>query len=96
VARKLFEAYGDVDRVEGREAYLARLPELRAAGGRLEVTQVLEIDPERAVAMVEIHANRNGRDLHNFAAFLARIPDGRVEELWMVEALPAFSAEFWS
>jgi ketosteroid isomerase-like protein len=87
---------GDAHQVEGRDAYLARLPDLRAAGGHLEVTQVLEIDSERALAMVEIHASRNGRDLHNFAAFLARIPEGRVEQLWMVEALPAGSAEFWS
>lgn len=75
---------------------MARLPDLHAADGRLEVTQVLEIDSERVLTMVEIHASRKGRDLHNHAAFLARIRDGLVEDLWMVEALPAFSAEFWS
>ncbi len=87
---------GGVDVVEGRAGYLERLPDLRAANGRLDVTQVLEIDSERVLTMVEIHASRKGLDLHNFAAFLARIQDGRVKELWMVEALPAFSAEFWS
>jgi ketosteroid isomerase-like protein len=33
-------ADGGADRVEGRAAYLARLPDLRAAGGSLEVTMV--------------------------------------------------------
>jgi hypothetical protein len=35
--------------------------------------------------------------LHNHAGFLARFDDeGRVDELWMVDALPAYSDEFWS
>ena len=46
--------------------------------------------------MVEIQAEREGRRLHNFAAFLADVDDGRVSRLWMVEALPAYSDEFWS
>jgi hypothetical protein len=82
--------------VEGRDRYLGRLPDLRRAGGRLDVTQVVEIDRERVLAMVEIHARRKERDLHNVAAFLARVEDGRIKELWMVEAFPAYSAEFWS
>jgi ketosteroid isomerase-like protein len=69
---------GDVDVVEGRDRYLERLPDLRAASGRLDVTQVVEIDPERVLTMVEIHARRKDRDLHNVAAFLARVEDGRV------------------
>ena len=87
---------GGVDKVAGRAGFLSRLPDLRGANGRLDVAQVLEIDSELVLTMVEIHASRKGRDLHNFAAFLARIRDGRVKELWMVEALPAHSAEFWS
>lgn len=87
---------GGFDVVEGRDGYIERLPDLRAAGGRLDVTQVVEIDPERVLTMVEIRARRKGRDLHNLAAFLARVQDGRIKELWMVEALPAYSAEFWS
>jgi hypothetical protein len=31
-----------------------------------------------------------------FASFLARVRDGRVTKLWMVEAHPAESDEFWS
>ena len=75
---------------------MERLPDLRAAGGRLRVTQVLPVDEERVMTMVEIRAERGGRDLHNFAAFLAQVGDGRVTKLWMVDALPAYSDEFWS
>ena len=85
-----------VDEVRGVDAYMERLPELRAAGGRLRVTQVLPVDEERVMTMVEIRAERGGRDLHNFAAFLAQVGDGRVTKLWMVDALPAYSDEFWS
>ena len=84
------------DRVDGREAYLGRLPDLRATGGTLTVTQVLGIDEERALTMVEIRAEREGRSLHNFAAFLTRVDDGQVRQIWMVDALPAYSDEFWS
>lgn len=90
------DAEGGVDLVEGRDRYMERLPDLRAAGGRLEVTQVLEVDAQQVLTMVEIRASRKGRDLHNFASFLARIRDGRVTHLWMVEAHPAYSEEFWS
>jgi ketosteroid isomerase-like protein len=89
-------ASAGVDEVRGVDAYMERLPDLRAAGGRLRVTQVLPVDEERVMTMVEIRAERGGRDLHNFAAFLAQVGDDRVTKLWMVDALPASSDEFWS
>lgn len=89
-------AEAGVDEVRGREEYMQRLPDLRAVGGRATVTQILPVDEERVMVMVEIQAERNGRRLHNFAAFLAEVEDGRVRRLWMVDALPAYSDEFWS
>lgn len=89
-------AQADVMRVEGREAYMARVPDLGAVGGSCEVTQLLEIDRETTLTMVEIRAKRRGKELHNFAAFLARVTDGQIRELWMVDALPAYSADFWA
>ena len=89
-------ADGGADRVEGRDAYLDRLPDLRAAGGSVTVTQVLEVDEALVMAMVEIRAERGGDRLHNHAAFLARIDRGLITHLWMVEAQPAHSDEFWS
>ena len=89
-------ADGGVDEMQGRDAYMARVP-----GGdaeySAEVTQVVSVSPTQVLAMVEITASRNGRALHNHAGFLARFDaDGRVDELWMVDALPAYSDEFWS
>lgn len=40
--------------------------------------------------MVEIRAAREGRELHNFAAFLARVAEGRIVELWIMRrTIPA-------
>ena len=83
---------GGVDRTDGA----ARLPDLSEAELEARITQVLGIDDERAMTMVAIRATRRGLDLRNHAAFLARVIDGRVAELWMVEAQPAYSDEFWS
>jgi hypothetical protein len=89
-------ADGGVDEVRGASEYMARVP-----GGDAEysatVTQVVSPSPSQVLAMVEIEAERKGRTLHNHAGFLARFDgDGRIDELWMVDALPAYSDEFWS
>ena len=89
-------ASGSVDRVEGAEAYIARVPDVTGAEYSTEVTQVVSVAHGQVLGMVEIKAAREGRTLHNHAAFLARVADERITELWMVEALPAYSDEFWS
>jgi ketosteroid isomerase-like protein len=85
-----------VDVVRGRDQYMRRVPDLRGADGSLEITQVVAIDDERVLTMVEIRARRGEMKLHNFAAFLARVRDGRIAELWMVDAKPEYSDRFWS
>ncbi|HSJ74334.1 MAG TPA: hypothetical protein VK904_08450 [Miltoncostaeaceae bacterium] len=57
---------------------------------------MLEVDERLVLAMVEIRAERRGDHLHNHAAFLARLEEGRITHLWMVEAQPAHSHEFWA
>lgn len=89
-------AEGGVDRVEDADGYMARVPDVTGAEYRADVTQVVTVADDQVLGMVEIQAGRKGRTLHNHAAFLARVADGRVNELWMVEALPAYSDEFWS
>lgn len=89
-------ASGSVDRVEGAEAYVARVPDVTGAEYGAEVTQVVSVAQGQVLGMVEIKAERKGRTLLNHAAFLARVADERITELWMVEALPAYSDEFWS
>ncbi len=85
-----------VDRVEGADGFMARLPDTSEAELDVAITQVVPIDDERVMTMVEIRADRRGKTLHNFAAFLARVAEGRIAELWMVDAKPARSDEFWS
>jgi ketosteroid isomerase-like protein len=89
-------AEGGVDRVEGADAYMGRLPDTAGVDLSTRVTQVVAVDDERVMTMVEIEAERDEARLHNFAAFLARVSAGRIAELWMVEAEPAYSDEFWS
>jgi ketosteroid isomerase-like protein len=87
---------GGVDRTDGADAYLSRLPDLSEAELEARITQVLGIDDQRALTMVAIRATRRGMNLENYAAFLTRVVAGRVAEVWMVEAQPAYSDEFWS
>jgi hypothetical protein len=57
-----------VDRVEGRDNFLSRLPDLAGAELSTAITQIVGIDEERVMTMIEIKAERQGRTLHNFAA----------------------------
>ena len=89
-------AEGGVDPLQGRELVVGALLSLEAPVFTIEMTQMVRVSDVQALAMVEIHAERNGLSLHNFASYLARTEADRIAELWMVEALPAYSAEFWS
>ena len=92
-------AEGGMDRVEGREAYLDRVEamDLPSARFSVEPTQPpVPVDGDQALVMVEVRAERGGRSLHNFAAHLLRVADGRIAEWRMVDAKPAESDAFWS
>jgi ketosteroid isomerase-like protein len=89
-------ADGGVDRVDGRDGFKTRLPDLDSAELSTSITQIVAVDDQRVMTMIEVEAERQGRKLHNYATFLARVRHGRVAELWMVEAKPAYSDEFWS
>jgi len=92
-------AEGGMDRVEGREAYLDRVEamDLPSARFSVELTQPpVPVDEDQALVMVEVRAERGGRSLHNFAAHLLRVADGRIAEWRMVDAKPAESDAFWS
>jgi ketosteroid isomerase-like protein len=97
VTAYITNAEGGVDEVTSRDDYMARVPDLKEAGGTAAITQVVGIDEQRAMTMVEIKVpDRKGKSLHNHAAFLARVEGEEIAELWMVEALPSYSDEFWS
>lgn len=92
-------AEGGTDEVRGRDSYLQRIEamDLPAARFGVEPTQPpAPVDAERALIMVEVRAERGGRHLHNFAAHLLRVADGRITEWRMVDAKPAESDRFWA
>ena len=89
---------GGVDEVRGADGYLARVQamDLPSASFSLAITQLVAVRDDEVMTMVEVHAARGGRTLHNHATHLFFFRDGRVAEWWMVEALPAESEAFWS
>lgn len=91
-------AEGGVDEVVGPDEYLRRVEamDLPRAQFRVGITQSVSVRPDLAMVMVEIHAARGRRTLHNHAAHLFFVRQGLVSEWWMVEALPAESDAFWS
>jgi hypothetical protein len=92
-------AEGETDLVEGSEALGRRFPDFAAMADSFDatVTQVHEVDDRTVLFMVEIHAQRLGRSLHNFAGILLKLSaEGQMTEYRMVEALPAESDRFWS
>jgi len=82
----------------GADAYVEGVAEMDvpSANLQLSVNDVTAIDADSVMLMVEVHAERRGRRLHNFSGQLVRVRDGVVVELWMVDALPAESDEFWA
>lgn len=82
----------------GADAYVAAIEamNLPAVDYSVTLTQTpVLVGDDLVLAMVEVRAHREGRDLHNFAGHLLRVADGRITALWMVEAKPAESDAFW-
>src|SRR5918911_5663374 len=73
-------AQGGVDRVDGADAYLARVAamDLPSADLTLTLTQLADVAPEQVLAMVEVRARRGDRSLHNYAAHLLTVRAGRI------------------
>ena len=54
------------------------------------------VGDDQALVMTEVRARRGDRTLQNFAAHLLRVADGKIVEMYMVDAKPAESDEFWA
>ena len=67
-----------------------------SANLQMEIPQITTIEPGLVMAMFEVHAARYGRRLHNFSGQLFRFDGEVIDRIWMVEALPRESDEFWS
>jgi len=99
VVAYITNAEGEMDSVEGPDAYLSRVEamDLPSAQFTIKLTQPpVAVDSDRVLVMVEIRAQRGGKSLHNFAAHLLTIAGRRITEWRMVDAKPAESEEFWS
>ena len=88
---------GGIDRVEGKINFIQRLNAMNISDVKITITipQIVNIKPDLVLAMVEVNAERRGKLLHNFAAHLIQVHENKIKETWMVEALPAYSHEFW-
>jgi ketosteroid isomerase-like protein len=92
-------ADGEADRITGRDEYLSRIAAMDLPGARYRVTLTQSpaaIDEHLVLLMVEVRAERDGRRLHNFAAHVLRVDEGRVTEWRMADAKPVESDQFWS
>ena len=93
------EASGAAEPVIGADAYLDRIAamDLPAVRYRVSPTQPpVATEDDLVLLMVEVHAERDERQLENFAAHVLRVADGRVTEWRMADAKPAESDRFWA
>ena len=89
---------GQPSEMTGAEAYVAAIAAMNLPAVHYSVTLTqapVRVPPDLVLAMVEVHAHRDGRDLHNFAGHLLQVVAGRIAALWMVDAKPAESDAFW-
>ncbi len=90
-------ADGGVNVLNGSDALICSLQSLdvKIVKPSIRITQIATIKKSQVMVMIEIKAQRKNKSLHNFATFLLNFKDGLINELHMVEALPAYSDEFW-
>jgi hypothetical protein len=63
----------------------------------VELTQApMLVGDDEALIMTEVRARRGDKTLQNFAAHLLRVADGKIVEMYMVDAKPAESDAFWA
>lgn len=85
------------DTVVGSEEFIARVKamNMHEVDFHINLTQILSIEDDLVMVMVEVKASKNTKKLHNFATHLLKIKNNKIIKIWMVEALPAYSEEFW-
>src|SRR3990167_3416710 len=90
-------AQGGVNMLKGRDALIQSIQavDYKSVKPDISITQLLKINENQGMVMVEIKAQRKGKTLHNFAAHLINTKQDLISEIRIVEALPAYSDEFW-
>ena len=81
-----------------RDGYLesVKAMDVPTANLKLAVPNMIEVERGKVLIMVTVQAERDGRSLHNFSGQLATVVDDQITELWMVDALPSESDDFWA
>jgi len=89
---------GGIDVITGPHDYLSRLNTMDVRNVELSImpTQIVTVKPRLIMVMVEINASKGDKILHNFTTHLFKFKGNKIKELWMVEALPKGSSEFWA
>lgn len=90
---------GNPVRLDGADLYVAALGamDLKNADYSVELTQApMLVGDDQALIMTEVRARRGERSLQNFAAHLLRVAEGKIVEMYMVDAKPAESDAFWA
>jgi ketosteroid isomerase-like protein len=90
---------GNPLRLDGADTYIAALGamDLPNVDYSVELTQApMLLGDDQALIMTEVRARRGDTTLQNFAAHLLRVADGKIVEMYMVDAKPAESDAFWA
>lgn len=96
VTAYITNADAKVNELKGPLAFMASIPnDILTIKPKVAITQLLSINSNQILVMVEVKAQRKGKELHNHAAYLMNVNEDKISEIWMVEALPAYSDEFW-
>jgi ketosteroid isomerase-like protein len=86
-------------RLDGADRYIAALAEmdLTNVDYSVELTQApMLVGNDQALIMTQVRACRGEETLQNFAAHLLRVAEGKIVEMYMVDAKPAESDAFWT
>lgn len=82
----------------GVQAFIQNVIDLdvKTVQPQLTIKQTVQTAAQQVLTMVEVQAQKNKKSLHNFAGFLINFEDGKIASIFMVDALPAYSADFWT
>lgn len=90
-------AEGGINLLDGQDEFIHNIEALdvKTVKPTVRITQMLRVSQNQVMVMVEIKAKRKNKSLHNFTAFLIIFKNCLINEIRMLEGLPAESDEFW-
>jgi ketosteroid isomerase-like protein len=90
---------GNPLRLDGADMYIAALEamDLASVDYSVALTQApMRVSDDQTLIMTEVRAHRENTTLQNYAAHLLRVADGKIVEMYMVDAKPSESDAFWA